>query len=385
MSDRPLGLYIHWPYCISKCPYCDFNSFVGQATDAQKLRTAYLKELENSYRETPHHQLKTIFFGGGTPSLMPPELARDLIEAAKSLWSVRDDIEITLEANPATVDQDRFVAFRDAGVNRLSLGIQSLDDQVLTFLGRKHSAQEAIHALEMAREIFPRFSFDLIYAYVGQTLSFWEDTLRRGLAFAKGHISLYQLTIEPGTAFYGRAARGEKLTVDDDLGAELYELTGRILKEADFYNYEISNYAQKGQESQHNLIYWRYQDYVGIGPGAHGRYKNTLDEKIATQCLRGPESWADRVLEQGCGYQSTESLSPETQALEMIMMGLRLEEGIEFKRFSSEIGHPIENFINASQLQLLEKEGYLRKSPTTLSLTPQGRNNLNSILKMLVE
>lgn len=384
MSNRPLGLYIHWPYCISKCPYCDFNSFVGAEADHSKMRQAYLSELHNYHRETEGHELKTIFFGGGTPSLMPPSLTQELIETAKALWGQTGEIEITLEANPATVDQARFEAFREAGINRLSLGIQSLDDEVLEFLGRKHSAAEAIKALKMAKAIFPKFSFDLIYAYRGQTLNLWEKTLREGLAYANGHISLYQLTIEPGTAFYNLASRGEVLTVEDDLGADLYELTDFILSQNNFLNYEVSNYAQPGHESQHNLIYWRYQDYIGIGPGAHGRYKNKAGNKIATSAIRGPEPWANTSIEKELGLQRSETLEVSTQATEMIMMGLRLSEGIDKKSFIAEIGKPLDEFINELGLKALVEEGNIIESPEKLALTPQGRNNLNSVLKVLL-
>lgn len=384
MARRPLGLYIHWPYCISKCPYCDFNSFVGAEADHGRLKEAYLRELHNYHEETEDHELQTIFFGGGTPSLMPPSLTQELIETAKALWGQTDEIEITLEANPATVDQARFEAFREAGINRLSLGIQSLDDEILQFLGRKHSAKEAVQALKIAKTIFPKFSFDLIYAYRGQTLDLWEKTLGKGLEYANGHISLYQLTIEPGTAFYNRANRGEVLTVDDDLGAELYDLTGRILSDHQFRNYEISNYAQPGHESQHNLIYWRYQDYVGVGPGAHGRYKNHSGEKIATQAIRGPEQWAEAAIQKGLGLQKSETLDLSTQAFEKIMMGLRLEEGLDKKSFIDEIQTPLAQFMNGHSLKALKDEGYIIESSERLTLTPQGRNNLNSILKELL-
>ncbi|MEB3702772.1 Coproporphyrinogen III oxidase [Candidatus Bealeia paramacronuclearis] len=381
MDKRPLGVYIHWPYCISKCPYCDFNSYVGAEANRTKMREAYLKALESAFQDTPNHTLQTIFFGGGTPSLMPPELTRDLIEKAKSLWGQNHEIEITLEANPATVDQDRFLAFEKAGINRLSLGIQSLDENVLKFLGRRHSKEEALEAITLARGIFPRYSFDLIYAYKDQTLESWETMLRRGLELAGGHISLYQLTIEPGTAFYARTQRGEILNVQNDLGAELYEMTGEILKDEGYSGYEISNYAKAGHESQHNLIYWRYQDYVGIGPGAHGRYKNLEGQKMGTQSLRGPDAWIESVLHNGHGFQSTEKLSPQNQATEMIMMGLRLENGIDFNHFEAEVGTKLKDFLNPKKMEVLIAEGYLSSHEDTLKLHPKGRRNLNAILQ----
>ncbi len=267
---KPLGLYIHWPFCLSKCPYCDFNSHVRESVHQERWRTALLKELQTVAQGQKESLLTSIFFGGGTPSLMEPETVSALIEMARTLFTMSDTIEITLEANPSTVEAHRFKSFCDAGVNRLSLGVQSLDDSALSFLGRRHSAREALKALDIAASYFPRFSFDLIYALPHQTLESWKKELLEALTYANGHLSLYQLTIEPQTAFAARFKRGEQMTPDEDHAALLYELTEDMMHKAGLPPYEVSNYAAFSQECQHNLLYWNFEDYIGVGPGAHG-------------------------------------------------------------------------------------------------------------------
>ena len=387
--SRPsLGLYIHWPFCVSKCPYCDFNSFVGQNIDTDAYLNAYLAQIDHFHSRTPNHTLRTIFFGGGTPSLMPPSITRALIERARGLWTCAPDMEITLEANPNTVDRDKFEAFKHAGINRLSIGIQSFDDASLTFLGRNHSAHEGTRAIHTAREIYDRVTFDLIYARPHQTLRQWEDELTHALTFNTTHLSLYQLTIEPGTAFAPRFERGEIILPQDELSADLYTLTRDVMARFGFYDYEVSNYAKPGFESQHNLIYWRYQDYVGIGPGAHGRFYEGGD-KIATTQHKAPDAWVAQVLAGNHGRQQI--ITPTQQMMECMMMGLRLREGV-----SLDFTRPMHELINHDNVtravwQSIEKkiphlmaEGYVNSSDCdTIALTHEGRLRLNSLLQYL--
>jgi putative oxygen-independent coproporphyrinogen III oxidase len=295
---RGFGIYIHWPFCKAKCPYCDFNSHVRERIEEEDWRASYLKELAHFAALTPGRTVTSIFFGGGTPSLMDPKTTETVIDAVARHWRVSNDIEITLEANPTSVEGGKLKGFRSTGINRVSLGIQALQDADLKFLGRQHSSAEALAALDLAAQIFERFTFDLIYARPGQTPAAWADELKRALSFAADHISLYQLTIEPGTAFEQAYARGDFRLPDEETQAELYEMTGAHLGEAGLAAYEISNYARPGSESRHNLTYWRYGDYVGIGPGAHGRL--TLEgRKIATRQHRAPERWLEMVAAEG--------------------------------------------------------------------------------------
>lgn len=377
---RPFGLYIHWPFCLSKCPYCDFNSHVREGVDQKKWRAALLQDLLSAASQKPQAPLQSIFFGGGTPSLMEPETVERLIHSAKSLFTPLESLEITLEANPSSVDADKFKAFAQAGVTRLSIGTQSLNDEALSFLGRRHSAAEAIHALEIAASYFPRFSFDLIYARPTQTLTSWKEELTRALPYTRGHLSLYQLTIEPQTAFATRVARGERMTPSNDFAASLYELTESIMTEANLPSYEISNYACPGQESLHNLLYWNAEDYIGIGPGAHGRV--TLDQKkFSTRCYKAPETWLKAVETQGHGVDLTEALTSEERLLEVTLMGLRLTKGLSLDRLYTETGlHPEEAYPG---LSTLKKEGLLSQTPTHLALSFEGRLCLNSVLQQL--
>ena len=326
-QDDLFGLYIHWPFCLSKCPYCDFNSHVREHIDQEKFKTAFVRELEYYAQLTNHLPVSSIFFGGGTPSLMPADTVAAIIDTAQKNWHFKNDIEITLEANPTSTEVEKFHDFKAAGVNRVSLGVQSLRDDELQKLGREHSAAQAIRAIETSQNVFDRSSFDLIYAREGQTLKAWEAELREGLTYADAHMSLYQLTIEPGTAFHTRFQRGDLTIPDDETAAEFYELTQSMMGDAGLPAYEVSNHAKPGEESRHNLIYWHYGQYAGIGPGAHGRI-DIDGTRHATRAHRAPESWADKVLEKGQGAHPFECLNKVEQAQEALMMGLRLTGGI---------------------------------------------------------
>lgn len=381
MAD-PLALYIHWPFCKSKCPYCDFNSHVRDSIDQDRWQSALLSELEESLSGLDGRELTSIFFGGGTPSLMAPETVAALIRRATARVQPADDLEITLEANPTSVEADKFAAYRDAGVNRLSLGVQSFDPMALEFLGRQHSAEEAKQAIDLARKTFPRLSFDLIYARAGQTLEDWQTELQEAVALAADHISLYQLTIEPGTRFHTDARLGKELTAEEEVAYSLYEATQETLGKLGLPLYEISNYAAPGAESRHNLAYWRSQDYVGIGPGAHGRLTSPQG-RMATQRHRLPEKWLDTVEETGSGMAETELLSNETSFEEAMMMGLRLTEGISEARVVEVSGFGF-NHLNQTRLEMLLESDDLVLSDGYLKTTPQGRLRLNMVLGYLL-
>jgi oxygen-independent coproporphyrinogen-3 oxidase len=382
-SIKPLGLYIHWPFCLSKCPYCDFNSHVREKIDQKRWKAALLKELEHAAQGQQDRTLVSVFFGGGTPSLMDPDTVAALLESVRSLFHTSDDLEITLEANPSTVEAERFKGFRQGGVNRLSLGIQSLDDQALAFLGRRHSAREALNALEIAATYFPRYSFDLIYARPEQTASSWEAELKEALTFAKGHLSLYQLTIEPQTVFATRALRGEKMTLEDDPAAFLYEMTEELMQQAGLPAYEVSNYAQPIQECRHNLLYWNFKDYIGIGPGAHGRIGQE-NNKWATTRFKAPETWLEAVETHGHGLQASQLLSPSEKLQELTLMGLRLTKGLEICRIREETRLEVAQAYSPQKLELLEKEGLLERTATALIPTFEGRLRLNSLISFLL-
>ncbi len=377
------AIYIHWPFCRSKCPYCDFNSHVRERIDHARWRGALIAELEHYARDTLGRTVTSVFFGGGTPSLMEPETVGALIARVRELWPVAGDVEITLEANPTSAEIDKFRAFRAAGVNRVSLGVQSLVATDLAFLGRQHDAAQALAAVRMAARTFERFSFDLIYARPRQTLEQWRQELDRALEFAAGHISLYQLTIEPGTQFEQAVARGDFRVLDEERAAELYEATVERLGAAGLADYEISNFARPGEESRHNLTYWRYGDYVGIGPGAHGRL--TLGgDKFATRQHRAPEAWLDRV-EQGGHATRQRDLVPRAERLnEMLMMGLRLKEGVPLARIEGESALPFAQTIVATRLKRLIDGGFLALSDDRLVATPSGRQRLDAVLAALI-
>ena len=381
--DPGFGIYIHWPFCKSKCPYCDFNSHVRERIDQQRWRDALLRELDHYADATAGRTVTSVFFGGGTPSLMDPATTGALIDRIQQRWRVANSLEVTLEANPTSVEADRFQAFRTAGVNRVSLGIQALDDASLRFLGRQHDAAEALGAIELAARTFDRFSFDLIYARPEQTVAAWQAELTRALDFAVGHISVYQLTIEEGTAFHPAYLRGEFRIPDEELAGDLYEATQELLGAAGLPAYEISNHARPGEESRHNLTYWRYGDYVGIGPGAHGRL--TLDGgKRATRAHRAPEIWLERVARHGHGGHAPESIDANARGTELLMMGLRLTEGVARARLVEETGRDLDALVDSDALKRLVDGGFLEMDATTLRATPAGRQRLNAVLSALL-
>ncbi len=373
-----LALYIHWPFCASKCPYCDFNSHVRNQIDIDAWRQAYLKELRRHYDLVGKRQISSIFFGGGTPSLMPPSLVQDILAEVATLWSIDSTIEITLEANPNSVEVNNFRALAASGINRISLGIQSLRQDDLTFLGRLHSVEEGIHAIETAQHCFKRVSFDLIYARPQQTLEDWRDELSQALAFGTEHLSLYQLTIEPGTAFATRYARGDFVLPEEDLAADLYNLTTDLALSHGLVGYEISNYAQLGCESQHNLAYWRYQDYAGIGPGAHGRL--TLKGMgHATKQYRAPETWLHQVIDTESGFDEITQLSAQGQASEMLLMGLRLNQPFDLKRLPC----AVDQVLDMEGIERLAKAHLITYDGSKLQVSPQGRLCLNEVLRII--
>jgi oxygen-independent coproporphyrinogen-3 oxidase len=377
----PLALYIHWPFCKSKCPYCDFNSHVRERIDEPRWRAALLAELDHWAPALKDRELVSIFFGGGTPSLMAPETAAALIERAAQHWPAARDPEITLEANPTSVEASRFAELRSAGVNRVSLGVQALDDLSLKFLGRGHNAEEARAAVGLAARLFDRFSFDLIYARPGQSLAAWRDELKGALKMAGNHLSLYQLTIEPGTAFATSFARGDFRLPDEETQGALYEATQETLAAAGLPSYEVSNHARPGAECRHNLVYWRYQDYLGIGPGAHGRL-TVGAEKHALKNFRAPETWLGAVERAGHGLEETLRLSRDERRDEMMMMGLRLGEGIAREAFRAETGEDFEAAL--ARLAGLQEAGFLTLDAAGLRATPAGRQRLNAVLGALL-
>ena len=371
------GVYLHWPFCAAKCPYCDFNSHVRfDPPDQKRYAVAFAQELAVMRQRTGARTVKSIFIGGGTPSLMDPSTVSALLDTVASLWTVPEDIEITLEANPSSVEADRFRGYRAAGVNRVSMGVQSLDDVELKFLGRLHTVEEALKAIGLARDIFPRMSFDLIYARPNQTPQSWEKELNRAIDLAADHLSLYQLTIEDGTAFHRLHAKGKLKTLDDALAADLYALTQEVTTSRGLPAYEISNHAQPGAESRHNLVYWRYGDYVGSGPGAHGRFdEGNLRSVTITE--RNPEKWLQRVESQGHGIIEEESLNQSQQADEFLLMGLRLTEGIDIPRFEQLSGRS----LNQKRVSVLREEGMIEPvGNSRLRATPAGMIVLDAVV-----
>lgn len=373
------GLYVHWPFCQAKCPYCDFNSHVVSQIDQSAWVTAYQSELRRMGELLPDRLLNSIFFGGGTPSLMHPDTVAAVIEAARENWTFANDIEISLEANPGSVEAGRFAGYRDAGVNRISMGIQALNDDDLRRLGRIHTVDEARTAFDVARNCFDRVSFDLIYARQGQTLEAWKAELSEALSMAIDHLSLYQLTIEDGTAFGDRYARGKLRDLPtDDNAADMYLATQDICDAYGLPGYEISNHARPGAESRHNQIYWRYGDYVGVGPGAHGRI--TLNgQRYATEAPRAPGAWLDAV-EKGRGLLPLEILKPEDQVVEHMMMGMRLFEGLDLERHEALAGKP----LSVKRIQELTDWGMIVVDGARLRATSQGRAVLNAVLRELL-
>ena len=373
------ALYIHWPFCLKKCPYCDFNSHVRDAVDHAAWQEALVADMRHEAALAGGEPLGSIFFGGGTPSLMPPALVAALLAEAERLWGFAEGIEITLEANPSSVEAAAFGGLAQAGINRVSLGLQALDDAALRFLGRLHDADEGLRALAVAQRQFARVSFDLIYARPGQQPSAWEGELARALALGTGHLSLYQLTIEPNTRFATDVRLGRFAPLEDDPAAELFELTRAMTAAAGLPAYEISNHARPGEESRHNLTYWRYHDYCGIGPGAHGRRGG-----VATQRHRKPENWLAAVVRQGHGIAEESALSAPTAAAEALLMGLRLSEGVDLPALARRFAIPPGRLVDAERQEMLARLGFLRREGDRLRVTARGMPVLDAILGELV-
>jgi len=376
-TPAPLALYVHWPFCVSKCPYCDFNSHVRESVDQAAWQKALLADLAYEAQALPDRRLTSIFFGGGTPSLMPPATVAAILDAAERHWGFAEGIEITLEANPSSVEAARFADLAAAGVNRASLGVQALDDEALHFLGRAHGVDEALRALQTAQGVFGRVSFDLIYARPGQPLPDWEAELSRAIGYGTEHLSLYQLTIEPGTRFHTEAAAGRLTIPDGDAAADLFEATRQRTAAAGLPAYETSNHARPGAESRHNLTYWRYGDYVGIGPGAHGRR-----EGVATVRRKKPENWMAAVDRNGHGIETEETLHPVTRATEALVMGLRLREGVDLTRIIALAGG--REMVDAKAVATLSRQGLVRHADGRLIVTGDGALLLDAILRDII-
>ena len=373
------ALYIHWPFCPKKCPYCDFNSHVRREVDNRLWREALLADLRHEAQVAADEPLESIFFGGGTPSLMPPALVADLLAEAERLWGFAPGIEITLEANPSSVEAEKFAALAAAGVNRVSLGLQALDDATLRFLGRLHMVSESLGALEIARRHFARVSFDLIYARPGQSPEAWEAELRRALGFGTGHLSLYQLTIEPGTKFATMVRERRFEPLDDDAAADLFALTREMTAAAGLPAYEISNHARPGEESRHNLAYWRYRDYAGIGPGAHGRRCGT-----ATVRHRKPENWLAGIERSGHGIAEERALGTREQAAEALLMGLRLREGVNLADLAARLGLPRGDLCDAGRLAFYAAQGLVWTDGARIGVSEAGMPLLDALLGEIV-
>lgn len=368
----PLALYVHWPFCVSKCPYCDFNSHVRDVVDQDAWRKALLADLAHEAAVLPGRRLGSIFFGGGTPSLMPPATVAAVIDAATSAWAPVDDVEITLEANPSSVEAAGFADLAAVGVNRVSLGLQALDDAALGFLGRAHGVDEGLAALAIAQREFRRVSFDLIYARPGQSVAAWEAELARALGFGTEHLSLYQLTIEPGTRFATLAAKGQLTIPDEDAAADLWEVTQSLTAAAGLPRYEVSNHARPGAESRHNLAYWRYTDYAGVGPGAHGRRGG-----LATLRHKKPENWIAAVERNGSGLQEETPLSGTEVAMERLVMGLRMTEGIDLADIP-------DGMVDMARVNNPTFDRYLFRSGNRLAVTDAGMPVLEALLREIV-
>ena len=375
---EPLAVYIHWPFCVSKCPYCDFNSHVRATIDEAGWRDALLADLAHEAALLPGRRVTSIFFGGGTPSLMDPATTGAVIDAVARHWSLDANCEITLEANPNSVEAARFAGYAKAGVGRVSLGLQALDDGALKQLGRAHSVREGLAALDIAQAHFGRVSFDLIYDRPAQTRAAWEAELTRALGFGTEHLSLYQLTIEPSTAFARLHADGKLVLPDADTSADLFEMTQAMTAAAGLPAYEVSNHARPGAASRHNLAYWRYDDYVGVGPGAHGRRLAT-----ATERHKKPENWIAALAATGSGLNIETPLDAETRATEALLMGLRLADGIDAAHFATRTGRTLEVTIDTAARDRLVAQGMIEARADRLQLTPQGRPVVNAVLAAL--
>ncbi|WP_308815385.1 radical SAM family heme chaperone HemW [Sphingomonas sp. GV3] len=376
-DKTPLALYVHWPFCVSKCPYCDFNSHVRDTVDQAAWRDALLADLAHEAAQLPGRTLGSVFFGGGTPSLMPPATVAAILDAAQTYWPHEPDVEITLEANPSSVEAARFADLAAAGVNRASLGLQALDDAALRFLGRAHDVKEGLGALDVAQATFARVSIDLICARPDQTLAAWQAELSRALAFGTEHLSLYQLTIEPGTRFATEAAKGRLTLPDGDDAADLFEATRQMTAAAGLPAYETSNHARLGAESRHNLTYWRYRDYAGIGPGAHGRRSG-----MATQRRRKPENWLAAVARNRHGIEAETCLTPHERATEALVMGLRLHEGVDLAHVAALAGGQAP--VVDSAVDRLVAQGMAVRDGERLRITEAGALLLDAILPLVV-
>ena len=378
-SSDAFGIYVHWPFCKAKCPYCDFNSHVRhEGVDTRSFAGALGAELGWFAERTKGRTVSSIFFGGGTPSLMPPEAVGHVLDTIGKLWAVSPDVETTLEANPTSIEAENFRGYRAAGVNRVSVGVQALNDEDLKALGRQHSAEEALAAFRLAAKIFPRVSFDMIYARPNQTPDQWRAELSRALAEQQGHMSLYQLTIEPGTAYFDLYERGRLVTPTDDRAADLYDLTQELTEKAGLPVYEISNHAAPGQESRHNLLYWRYGEYAGVGPGAHSRLAEA-ENRRALIAERHPETWREMVRAKGHGIVSDVIVPPADQASEYLLMGLRITEGIDMDRYAALAGRE----IDCSKLAGMKSMGLIKRHGQRLMATADGRKLLNAVIAEL--
>jgi putative oxygen-independent coproporphyrinogen III oxidase len=378
-SSDAFGIYVHWPFCKAKCPYCDFNSHVRhEPVDALSFAEALAGELAWFRTHTAGRTVTSIFFGGGTPSLMPPRAVGHVLDAIAGLWSVSPDVETTLEANPTSIEAENFRGYRAAGVNRVSVGVQALNDDDLKALGRQHSSEEALAAFRLAAKVFPRVSFDMIYARPDQTPEQWRVELTRALAEQQGHMSLYQLTIEPGTAYFDLHERGRLVPPADDRAADLYDLTQELTEKAGLAAYEVSNHAVPGQESRHNLLYWRYGEYAGVGPGAHSRLAEGEDRR-ALITERHPEGWREMVRRQGHGIVSDVTVPPAEQASEYLLMGLRIAEGIDMDRYAALAGRE----IDSSKLAGMKSMGLVKRNGQRLMATADGRKLLNAVIAEL--
>lgn len=373
------ALYIHWPFCLAKCPYCDFNSHVRDRVDHAHWQEALLADMRHEHALAGGEPLESVFFGGGTPSLMPPALVARLLEEAERLWGFTPGIEITLEGNPSSVEAGNYAALAGVGVNRVSLGVQAMDNQTLRFLGRLHDTEEALKALEVAQTHFERVSFDLIYARPGQSLDAWRAELERALSFGTGHLSLYQLTIEPGTKFETMVRKGDFAPLDEDACADMFALTRELTASAGLPAYEISNHARIGEESRHNLTYWRYHDYSGIGPGAHGRRGG-----MATVRHRKPENWLAEIARSGHGIVEERPLGIPEQASEAMLMGLRLREGVDLAAMAARFGMAEAQLCDAAKARFYEGQGLVWRDGARIGVTGDGMVLLDALLAELV-
>ena len=378
-SKQAFGIYIHWPFCKAKCPYCDFNSHVRHMpVDTMSFARGLVSELQWFAEMTKGREVTSIFFGGGTPSLMPPAAVAAVLDEIAKLWPVADTVEITMEANPTSVEAENFRGYRLAGVNRVSVGVQALNETDLKALGRQHTPDEALKAFKLAAKIFPRVSFDMIYARPNQTKVQWKEELTRALGEQQGHMSLYQLTIEPGTAYFDLHAKGSLVVPDEDSATDMFELTQELTENAGLKAYEVSNHAREGQESRHNLLYWRYGEYVGVGPGAHARIADG-ENRRAIVMDKYPETWRKLVGEQGHGSIENNIVEPRDQASEYLIMGLRISEGIDLARYEKLNGMQ----MDANKIAGLKSLGLIKREGSQLKATMQGRRLLNALITEL--